>query len=62
MELTGLNIAIIAALLLVIVSIAIRVIWLAQTKWGEVLSAMTITDWLLTATIVPLVIWLQLKQ
>ncbi len=62
MKITGFEIAVFAALLLIIASIIIRIIWLMKTSWGEVLSAMTVSDWLLTAAVVPLLIWLQLKK
>lgn len=62
MKITGFEIAVIAALLLILASIIIRLVWVMNTNWGEVLGAMTALDWLLTAAIVPLVVWMKLKK
>ena len=62
MKISGLEIAVIAALIIVLGSITFRVIWLAQTNWGEVLSRMTVADWLLTAAVLPILLWLRLKR
>ena len=62
MKLSGLEIAIFSALLLIIASVVIRFIWLLNTNWGEVLEAMTFADWLMTAAILPLLVWLRLKK
>ena len=62
MKATGLEIVVFSALLLIVASIIIRLIWLMNTNWGEVLDAMTLADWLLTAAIAPLVVWMKLKK
>ena len=62
MKITGLEIAVFVALFLIIASIIIRLVWVMNTNWGEVLGAMTVLDWLLTAAVVPVLVWLKLKK
>lgn len=62
MKATALDIAIFTALLLIIASVVIRLIWILNTNWGEVLTSMTAADWLMTAAILPLLVWLRLKK
>ena len=62
MKITGLEIAVFAALFLIIASIIIRLVWVMNTNWGEILGAMTAVDWLLTAAIIPVLVWLRLKK
>lgn len=62
MKITGLDIAIIVALLLLVASLLIRLVWLLNTNWTEVIASMTATDWLMTAAILPLLVWLRLKK
>ena len=62
MKITRFEIVVIAALLLIVASVIIRLIWLMNTNWGEVLSSMTWADWLLNASIIPILAWLTLKK